>query len=52
MEYSDYELSGLCAQILLDGNHDQPKHWSTNEDLDNPIQMSCAREYPGNDIID
>ena len=39
-------------KYLLDGNHYQTKHWPINEDQSNPIQISCTREYPGNDIRD
>ena len=38
-------------KYLLDENHNYAKHWSNYEDLDNPIQISCIREYPGDDRI-
>ena len=38
-------------KFLLDGNYISAKHWPIYEDLDNPIQISCIREYPGDDMI-
>ena len=52
IESSDYELSGLCAQIPIGWKLLLDQHWLTNDDQSNPIQISRTREYPGNDIID
>ena len=38
-------------KFLLDGNYISAKHWSIYKDLDNPIQISCIREHPGDDMI-
>ena len=38
-------------KFLLDGNYISTKHWSIYEYLYNPIQISCIREYPGDDMI-